>query len=122
MTSVAEAQYDVCGTEELPPGSCKIVEVGGRSIGVFNVKGRFRALLNLCPHGGAPLCRGVVGGMSTAARPGLDVTWEREGEILRCPWHGWEYEIETGRTVTDPPIRVKTFAVSVANGRVLVDV
>jgi 3-phenylpropionate/trans-cinnamate dioxygenase ferredoxin subunit len=119
---VADARHDVCSEQELPPGTCKIVEVGGRSVGVFNVKGTYRALLNLCPHGGAPLCRGVVTGMSVAAVPGLDVAWEREGEILRCPWHGWEYELETGRTITDPPLRVKTFEVVVENGRVLVAV
>jgi 3-phenylpropionate/trans-cinnamate dioxygenase ferredoxin subunit len=119
---MAEARHDVCGAEELPPGACKIVEVGGRSIGVFNVNGEYRALLNLCPHGGAPLCRGTVTGMSSAAEPGIAVEWVREGEILRCPWHGWEYEIETGRTVTEPALRVKTFPVEVENGRVMVAV
>jgi nitrite reductase (NADH) small subunit len=114
--------YDVCSEAELPPGSCKIVQAGGRSIGVFNVHGRYRALLNLCPHGGAPLCRGIVSGMSVASAPGLDVQWERDGEILRCPWHGWEYEIETGCTITDPPLRVKTFSVSIEDGRVVVSI
>ena len=109
---MAEARYDVGSEEELPPGSCKIVEVGGRSIGVFNVKGNLRALLNLCPHGGAPLCRGVVGGMSTAAKPGLDVTWEREGEIFAAP--GTVGSTRSDRVRPSPilRIRVKTFAVS----------
>jgi 3-phenylpropionate/trans-cinnamate dioxygenase ferredoxin subunit len=119
---VANARHDVCAADELPPGASKVVDVGGRSIGVFNVAGRYHALLNLCPHGGAPLCRGTVTGMSSSAGPGLDVDWIRQGEILRCPWHGWEYEIETGTTVTEPPLRVKTFAVSVAGGRVVVEV
>jgi nitrite reductase (NADH) small subunit len=113
---------DVCAVEELPPGTSRIVEAGGRSIGVFNVNGRLHGLLNRCPHGGAPLCRGLVTGMSSGDGPGSPVTWDREGEIVRCPWHGWEYEIATGETVTKPTLRVKTFQVRVEAGRVVLEV
>lgn len=118
----AERHHRVCSTGELPPGSHAIFSAGGRSIGVFNVDGEFHALLNRCPHGGAPLCLGTVGGMSEATHPTADITWSREGEILRCPWHGWEFEIASGRTVTDPPLRVKTFRVFVENDEILVEV
>ena len=55
-------RYRVCTTEELQPGERKIVDAGGRSIGVFNVGGSYHALLNLCPHQRGPLCLGQVTG------------------------------------------------------------
>ena len=54
---------------ELPPGERRIVEVEGRSIGVFNVGGTYYALRNACPHQGAPLCRGSVQGTARTAGP-----------------------------------------------------
>jgi 3-phenylpropionate/trans-cinnamate dioxygenase ferredoxin subunit len=108
--------------DELQPGSVRIVSVGRRSIGVFNVGGRFHALLNACPHAGAPLCLGTQTGMSVADAPGLEVRWCRQGEILRCPWHGWEFEIATGRSITDPPVQARTFPVAVEDGLVVLEV
>ena len=98
---------------ELPPGGRKIVEVEGRSIGVFNVHGQFYALRNRCPHQAAPLCLGAIKGMTLPGKPG-EYIWAREGEILRCPWHGWEFDITTGRSIFNPhKTRVKTYEVTV---------
>ena len=112
---------DVCSAEELLPGACRIVSAGGRRFGVFNVRGAYYALLDRCPHGGAPLCQGRVGGMTVADAPGAELRRVRDGEILRCPWHGWEFEIATGKTVTKPVVRVKTFPARVEDGRVVVE-
>ena len=99
---------------ELPPGERKIVEVEGRSIGVFNVHGDYYALRNACPHQGAPLCLGSVSGTPAPSAPG-EYKWERQGEILVCPWHGWEFDLKTGRSVFDPHrTRVRSYEVSVA--------
>jgi 3-phenylpropionate/trans-cinnamate dioxygenase ferredoxin subunit len=98
---------------ELPPGERKIVEVEGRSIGVFNVHGQLYALRNRCPHQAAPLCLGAIKGMTLPGKPG-EYIWAREGEILRCPWHGWEFDITTGRSIFNPHrTRVKTYEVTV---------
>ena len=98
---------------ELPPGERKIVEVQGRSIGVFNVHGTYYALRNSCPHQGAPLCLGAITGMAMPSKPG-EYVWTREGEILRCPWHGWEFDVTSGRSVCNPHrTRVKTYEVTV---------
>src|SRR5262245_12154025 len=116
MPSTADAKrtrVDVGAVHELPPGSATVVTAGGRRVGVFNVKGRYYALLDRCPHAGAPLCSGKVTGMPVASAPGRPREWIRDGEILRCPWHGWEFVISTGETVTRPAVRVKTFAVHV---------
>ena len=98
---------------ELPPGERKIVEVQGRSIGVFNVHGTYYALRNSCPHQAAPLCLGAIKGMTMPGKPG-EYVWAREGEILRCPWHGWEFDVTSGRSVCNPHgTRVKTYEVTV---------
>jgi nitrite reductase/ring-hydroxylating ferredoxin subunit len=113
---------DVCATDELPPGTCRIVAAHGRRFGVFNVRGAYYALLDRCPHGGAPLCKGRIGGMTVADAPGTQLDHIRDGEILRCPWHGWEFEIATGATITKPTLRVKTFRTRIEAGRILVEV
>ena len=95
-------RHVVARMSEMPPGQRKIVEAEGRSIGVFNVHGRFYALRNSCPHQAAPLCQGAIKGMAMPGKPG-EYAWAREGEILRCPWHGWEFDITTGRSVFNPP-------------------
>jgi nitrite reductase/ring-hydroxylating ferredoxin subunit len=101
---------------EVPPGARKIVEVEGRSIGVFNVHGTFYALRNTCPHQGGPLCRGSIKGMTMPSAPG-EYVWAREGEILRCPWHGWEFDLTTGRAICEPHrTRVRTYEVTVEAG------
>ncbi|MCY3901440.1 MAG: Rieske 2Fe-2S domain-containing protein [Caldilineaceae bacterium] len=52
----------ICRVSDLPPGERKIVEVRGRLIGVFNVHGKYYVIRSLCPHQGAPLCRGTITG------------------------------------------------------------
>jgi nitrite reductase (NADH) small subunit len=106
-------RHVVCAVSELPPGERKIVEVEGRSIGVFNVKGSFYAVRNRCPHKGAPLCNGLVKGLVLGPEPYRYVI-EREGEILKCPWHGWEFDLTNGRSIYNPhKIRVKSYDVTV---------
>ena len=109
-------RFVVGPASELPPDSRRIVTVNGREIGVFNVNGRYYALRNLCPHQSAPVCLGELTGLAFSDEPG-EIEWTREGEILRCPWHGWEFDIITGRTVFSSRARVKTYAVHVEKER-----
>lgn len=104
----------VCHVKELPPGSRRIVESEDKiSIGVFNVDGEFYALKNVCPHRMAPLCQGEITGHVTSDAPGHAEMCGPDS-IIRCPWHGWEFEISTGRSVFNPhKVRVKTYPVSV---------
>jgi nitrite reductase (NADH) small subunit len=105
--------YPICRISDLPPGERKIVEVRQRSIGVFNLHGEYYALRSLCPHQGAPLCRGTITGTARSTKPG-EIIWERDGQILRCPWHGWEFDIASGRSVFNPHrLRVRTYDVTV---------
>jgi nitrite reductase/ring-hydroxylating ferredoxin subunit len=125
------ASHQVARVGEIPRGERKIVEIGGRSIGVFNVDGEFFALRNRCPHQGGPLCEGQVLAAIAATGPG-EYERGRPGDIVRCPWHAWEFSIRTGRSWFDPertrvkayPVEVRhaeTFAVSVEDDYVVVE-
>jgi nitrite reductase/ring-hydroxylating ferredoxin subunit len=109
----------VCSLDELPPGAMKLVDVGKFGVGVYNVRGALHAIVNYCSHEGAPLCLGSVGGTNepdAAAPDGLRRT--RDGQIVRCPWHNWEFDITTGCNVADPRRRVRTYQVEVSDGEV----
>ena len=109
-------RYVVATVDEIPPGERKVVEVAGRSIGVFNLRGEFFAIRNRCPHQGGPLCEGRAAGLVSATTPG-EYTYTRPGEIIRCPWHGWEYDLRTGQSWFDPAsVMVRTYEVSIAAG------
>lgn len=103
-------RHEICSIEELPPGARTIVEVDGLSIGVFNVDGELYGLLNTCPHQLADLCRGTIGGYVDSTAPG-EYTWERDGEIIRCPRHKWAFDITTGESVFNPHLQTRTFDV-----------
>jgi nitrite reductase/ring-hydroxylating ferredoxin subunit len=112
-------RHIVAGVSEVPPGSAKLVTVKGRDIGIFNVAGKFYALANKCPHKGGPLCSGRITGLALSSGPG-DYRLTRNGEFLRCPWHGWEFEISTGQSYCDPKsMRIRQFEVKVEPGQEL---
>lgn len=107
--------YVVCKTSDLPAGERKIVDLDGKSVGVFNVEGEFYALLNYCPHAGGALCRGPVTGTALPT-DAFKYLYGRVGRVLRCAWHGWEFDIPTGEALVDPKIKAKTYRVTVENG------
>lgn len=112
----------VCPAAEIAPGQRRIVQDGSSSIGVFNVAGTFYALKNVCPHMGAPLCQGSLHGTH---RPSDPQTFDPAlaGRIIRCPWHGWEFDLVSGKGLYDRNSRVATYPVEVdASGDVVVTV
>lgn len=113
------SRHVVAEAGEIEPGSCKIVTVRGREIGVFFVNDEYFALINRCPHEGAPLCRGRLFGLMEADRPGV-YRLVRKSEMLRCPWHGWEFDIRTGQSWCEPDsVRARTYNVTVEPGSTL---
>src|SRR5215208_6640675 len=115
------SKHVVAALGEIPPGGRKLVEVKGRAIVIFNLNGEYFALNNRCPHKGGSLCQGHLTGLVESFEPG-EYRYSRRGEIIRCPWHGWEFDIRTGRSQCDPEtVRVRNYAVSVEPGERLVD-
>jgi nitrite reductase/ring-hydroxylating ferredoxin subunit len=109
----------ICRADQVEEGKPFIGKVRSLSVGVFRVGGEFHALLNVCPHRGAPLCEGPQCG-TTAPVEGAEFIYHRENEIVRCAWHGWEFDIRTGRALVDPKIRARTFPVTQEGGNIFV--
>jgi len=113
-------KHVVASVGEIAPGGRKLVELEGRPIVVFNLSGEYFALLNRCPHQGGSLCGGQLIGLLESKEPG-EYSYTRRGEIVRCPWHGWEFDLETGRSLLEPKrLGLKTYPVSVEDGMVVV--
>ncbi|UFN47517.1 Rieske (2Fe-2S) protein [Roseomonas sp. OT10] len=113
------ARHPVAPASALPPGGRLLVEAAGKKIVLFNLRGELFGLLNRCPHQGGELCQGTAIGLVEAdpARPGA-MRYTREGEILRCPWHGWEFDIRTGLSRAEPgKLRTRTYPVGVEEAR-----
>ena len=93
----------VASASEIPPGSAKVVVVLGHPVAVFNVDGSFHAVSNVCLHRGGPIGEGTL-----------------DGPIVTCPLHGWEYDVRTGKNVSNPMARLRRYAVRVEGDDVLV--
>lgn len=93
----------VAKVEEMPPGTAREFQADGKVIALFNVDGKFYATDNVCLHRGGPLGQGPL-----------------EGEIVTCPWHGWQYNVTTGEAVFNDQIKVQTFEVKVEGDDIVV--
>jgi 3-phenylpropionate/trans-cinnamate dioxygenase ferredoxin subunit len=115
------AKHVIAPTRDFPAGTRKLVDLDGRRIVVFNIKGEFFALANRCPHQGGSLFHGRLTGLVESSEPGK-YRYSRQGEIIRCPWHSWEFDVRTGKSWCDPSrVRARQFAVSVTPGSQLVE-
>ncbi len=101
-------------------GEVRVVKAGRREIGVARWRGRLYALRNVCAHQRGPVCEGWLAGRMTSGSPG-EMSVEEEAPVLACPWHGWEFDIRTGRALSDRRFRVRTYRVRVEHGHVLVE-
>jgi nitrite reductase/ring-hydroxylating ferredoxin subunit len=115
------ARHIVATIDDIPPGKRKLVNVKGREIGIFNVDGEYFAVGNRCPHEGASLCKGRLVGLAESSEPG-SYQFSRRGELLRCPWHGWEFDLRTGKSWCEPNrTKVRSFELKVESGGALVE-
>lgn len=101
-----------CKTNEVSPGQQKIVNIGRFSIGIFNIDDQYHAMLNVCPHQGAALCEGPVCG-TTQETDKAEFVYCKENALVRCAWHGWEFDIKSGEALFDPSLKARTYFVSV---------
>ncbi len=91
--------------DELKPGECKVVEAKKKTIALYNVEGKYYATDNTCLHRNGPLGEG-----------------ELDGNIITCPWHGWQYNVMTGENTFDPNMKVETFQVKIEGQNVQVKI
>lgn len=90
--------------EEIPLDTIHEVRVDERTIALANVDGSYYAMDNVCLHRAGPLGQG-----------------ELEGCVVSCPWHGWQYDVRTGRVTFNPEMKLKTFPVELRDGEIWVD-
>jgi nitrite reductase/ring-hydroxylating ferredoxin subunit len=99
------AFVEVARTGEVPVGHGVLVDRDGRSLAVFNAgEGRFYACSALCPHEDGPLAEGWL-----------------EGANAVCPWHGFDFDLTTGRCRVDDDLSIPVYPVRVAGDRIEVD-
>ena len=110
------SRHVVAAVDEVPTGSSKLVTVKGREIALFNVAGRYFAVFNRCPHAGASLCAGAIVSPVESTEPGhYSVVHDRT--MLRCPWHGWQFDLRTGEAWCDPDtVKLRHYPVAIEHG------
>ena len=120
----SDGEYVVASAEEMAPGDRVVVELGGREIGVFCTDDGYRAYPNWCPHQAGPVCEGGLSGTCEASfdRETLEVTteWVRDGDVLNCPWHGWEFDLDDGSCLSGRRAKLPAYDVCVEEGDVVV--
>jgi nitrite reductase/ring-hydroxylating ferredoxin subunit/hemoglobin-like flavoprotein len=87
--------------DEIPEGERKILNVNNVSIGLFHHKGEWYALKNVCLHRGGPVCTGTL-----------------EGDVLTCPWHGFQYNVTDGHLLVDDSQRLDSYHVRLRDGEI----
>jgi nitrite reductase (NADH) small subunit len=122
MKENRRTEYVVGDLSDFPEGSHRVVKVGRREIGVFNVGGALYGLPNVCPHQTGPLCEGKppLGTLISRGGKNWRFEWVYDGEIVACPWHGLEYHVPTGRCLAFPNVTLRSYEVVVEDGKVKV--
>jgi nitrite reductase/ring-hydroxylating ferredoxin subunit len=118
-----EREAHVVGdASDFPEGSHRVVRVGRREIGVFNIRGELYGLPNVCPHQTGPLCEGrpPLGTLVSRAENDWRFEWVHDGEVVVCPWHGLEYHVPSGRCLAYPNINLRRYEVFIESGKVKV--
>jgi nitrite reductase/ring-hydroxylating ferredoxin subunit len=101
----------VCSIQDLKPGQRQLVKVDGSEIAIINNNGELHAVRNQCPHQGAPMVYGTIGGTMLPSEPHTYI-YGRHNEVLRCPLHGWGFDIKTGESIFDPHrCKIRTYDV-----------
>ncbi len=95
----------VANVNELNEGQGKIVEVNGKDIALFNIKGKFYAIDNTCLHAGGPVGEG-----------------ELNENVVTCPWHGWQYDVTTGKSVMPGSVKVNSYKVEIKGKEIFVEI
>jgi nitrite reductase (NADH) small subunit len=103
--SVVFKKVRVARATDIPDGERKIVSIGTLSIGVFHHRSQWYALRNSCLHRGGPVCTGTL-----------------DGDVLICPWHGFQYDVTTGKFLSDPNAQLDTYPVFIEDGEVVLQV
>jgi nitrite reductase (NADH) small subunit len=118
---IVMAWQAVVAADKVTPGKPVIVEAGKKQIGILLHEGRHYAVLNFCPHAGAPVCEGEIENPVYATGVGEEAGRREGAPVLRCPWHHWEFDLQTGKGLCVKQ-KIRTYPVEVRDGQVWIDV
>ncbi|MCB1103366.1 MAG: Rieske (2Fe-2S) protein [Opitutaceae bacterium] len=114
-------EHDAGPVTDFQNGKPHRILINDRPVLIVRKGDEFFAMRDGCPHAGASLAKGQVIGIACQALPGLAPGYEREGEVVTCPWHGWSFDLRTGCSLVQPQrYRVRAYQVEVRDGRVWV--
>jgi len=115
-------RYRVGSVADFPEGSHRVIVANGRQVGVFNIKGKFYALPNICPHQTGPVCEAKIltGSLVAEAQNDWKPEWIYDGEVVVCPWHGLEYHVPTGQCLAYQHIKIRRYTVDIAGDAVII--
>jgi len=111
---------EVGSLEDFDEGRIKILKIKGREIGVVVWGGIPYALRNTCPHQAGPVCAGVITRKLIAGPHVGEIDVKGDDPVLVCPWHGWEFDVRSGRLLSDGSLGIKTYPVHIDGDRVVV--
>ena len=111
----------VCKLSEIGEGELKAVKASGRDLVVARRGDQLFALRDVCPHYGARLSGGVLSSARLVRGVG-EYALDEDTPILRCPWHNWEYDVQSGSCRQDETKRVAVYPTEVVNGDVIVTI
>lgn len=120
----ADGYVAVKPATDFDDGDHELVDVDGVEVGVIHADGEFYAFRNTCPHDEGPVCTGPVSKKLIGEFVGVGERIERryvDEPIVSCPWHGWSFDLETGRNLADDDIVLPAYDVVVEDGIVYVD-
>jgi nitrite reductase (NADH) small subunit len=120
---MTKSRTNVGRVDEFPVGKFRIVAIADVEIGIVRLaNGEIHAVRNRCPHKGAPICKGIIGGTWPPSQVGK-LDFVRDGEVLICPWHGYEYDLKTGvELYHEHPTKLRKYQISVEADAVIVTV
>lgn len=114
-------RHDVCAAPELRPGTMVETLVGARTVVIARThRGHLYAFGGHCLHQGAPLSRGRLMSGVEGGRAG-EYNLAEERELVKCPWHGYEYDLESGAALFDGRRRLRVFPVREVAGRIVIE-
>jgi len=119
---VPHSWLDAGAAADYADATMRLIPAGRHQIGVVKWGAAFYATLNRCPHARGPLCLGrVAPRIAVGERGPGSLTVDFERPTISCPWHGWDFDLETGRALGDDQLKVRTYPVHVLDGRVYVE-
>jgi 3-phenylpropionate/trans-cinnamate dioxygenase ferredoxin subunit len=100
-------------TSEITDTNFLIKKIDGMSVGAIKLNDEYKLVLNVCPHAHAEICRGKISNLLTSDISDKTVKYEKDEQVLICPWHRWEFNLKTGKSILNEKLKIRIFDYSI---------